>query len=156
MAIVLVLIALEFLAACLAAVVAKQRLETRPIAMCLVIIAVADLIRLAISPWLGGSGRPFTGWQRLLFHIEQALFLTWPAGLAATCSYVFLRRRPRPVFVLYLIIVAVLIVGYPAIRGHHLAVAGRLFTLPGIEESHSFVVLVFQKSPNRTRDALGF
>src|SRR4051794_9795305 len=88
-------------AAALAAREARRRPAHRPVARFLAFALAANLGCWAIAGALGDEPRPYRGGARALFHVEQALFAAWPAGLAATCVRVFLRRRTTPIFVAY-------------------------------------------------------
>lgn len=102
---------------------ARRRTEHRPVAWLLTCGLVTDLVRVAIQlgilapgyALLGGA--PATGWLRLAFHIEQALFVAWPAALAAAAIALFLRRRPWPAVLAWAAMAGVLAAGYPTIRG---------------------------------------
>jgi hypothetical protein len=58
-------------------------------------------------------------------YADAALFLAWPAGIAATALVVFLGRRAWPVALAYAATAGAVIVAYPAIRG---ALLARLYT----------------------------
>ena len=105
-------------AATLAVVLALRRREYRPVAFYLVVMTIADEIRLAlrISFDLATPG-PYHGFRRLAFHIESALFLSWPFGLDALCLHVLACRPIRLVAWLYASLVLVLTLAYPHIRG---------------------------------------
>jgi hypothetical protein len=102
---------------------ARRRPEHRPVAWLLTFGLVSDLIRrglqgLVLGPaYVALAGAPATGWVRVAAHVEQALFLAWPAGLAALTLWTYLRWRPWPVVLGYATTIAVLIIGYPGLRG---------------------------------------
>lgn len=120
----------EITAALSAALVAWKRPEHRPVALFLGLCAVAnDLARLALQRWaivpardamraagLDPVSTPFTGWARVACDVEGALFLLWPAGLAALSVWLFAKRRPWAVLAAYLLAVAVLVIGHPIFR----------------------------------------
>jgi hypothetical protein len=110
-------LAFESTAALVAVVVAWKRSEHRPVAAFLAGTVVADLVRLGLSLGPLAISGPYKGPLRALFHVEQALFLTWPAGIAALALWVYRKRHPFPVAIAYALAVAVLVIGYPAIRG---------------------------------------
>jgi len=62
---------------------------------------------------------PLEGWARVAFHAQQALFLTWPAGLAAIVLVLFVSRRWTAALpgVAWAALVAYLSTHYPAVRG---------------------------------------
>jgi hypothetical protein len=80
-----------------------------------VLAANFDLVRPLGSP-------PFVGVARVAFHVDQAIELSWSAGLAAVAILLFARRRWPAVLVCLLWVgaVAYLSTHYPAIRGDSL------------------------------------
>lgn len=120
---------LEIAAAALAVVCAWKHAEHRPVAAFLAGTVAADVTRIALQRWmihpaleaLRAAGVepatvPLTGWPRVAFHLDSALFLSWFAALAALSLWIFLRRRPWPVAFLYGLAVTALVLGYPTIR----------------------------------------
>ena len=69
--------------------VARRRPEHIPIAALLTYGLASDLTRRLLREhilapgYAALAGAPATGWLRVALNIEQALFLGWPAGLAA-------------------------------------------------------------------------
>jgi hypothetical protein len=120
--------ALNALAAVLAVMFARRRTEHRPVAMVIVATLTADLVRVPIGLWGWMHARatlppdmPLSGWPRVAHHLDQVLFLTWPAGLAALSALVFflphLRRWAlRSVAAVYVAMIAALVLTYPANR----------------------------------------
>lgn len=110
-------------AAVVAVCIGFRTREHRPLAFFLGFTAIADgsactvqdlflkPARLALGP-----GVPYGSDVRVAFHASQALFLSWPAGLAAL-ALVARGRRPWVVFAVWAIILAVLIATYPDVRG---------------------------------------
>jgi len=116
---------LQGCAAALAVMIARRRADHRPLAIFLVGVALANLIRAAIATWVLTPDRlradvPLTGALRVAGHLEHALFLSWPAGLAALVLVLYARRSPWPGILAWAGAVAVLVVSYPAVRGHAL------------------------------------
>jgi len=107
-----------------AVALAWRRVDHRSFAVFLTVIAAASLIRSVlptIAPIRPLESPPFTGAARLAFHADQALFLTWPAGLTALAILLFAGRRPFPMIaLLWAGAVAYLIARYPTIRGETL------------------------------------
>jgi hypothetical protein len=104
--------------------VAWRRKEHRPIALFLGFTGVADGLACALQELILeparlslGPGVPFTGDIRAAFHASQALFLMWPAGLAALALVTLGRRRPWVPFAVWAIALPVLAATYPAVRG---------------------------------------
>jgi len=106
--------------------VARRRVYHRPLALYLVLLAVTDALRgllhlLVLDPARAALGPvpPFEGALRGLWHLDQALFLALPVGLALTALRLF------GVAIVPLVHVvgaagfgeAVLAVGYPTLRG---------------------------------------
>lgn len=108
---------LQALAAVLAVALAWRRPSYRPTAGFLLGALVASLVRLAMRPWLGAAPVPYVGAARLGFHLDSALFLAWPLGIAALARWTFAGRRPWPVLAAWALAVAALVLGYPGIRG---------------------------------------
>jgi hypothetical protein len=103
---------------------AWQHREHRPVALFLGLTAMADgavcsLRNLVLKParLSLGPDAPYTGSVRLAFHLSQALYLLWPAGLAAVALVALGRRRPWLPFVAGAITCAALIATYPKVRG---------------------------------------
>ena len=120
---------LEITAAALAVVCARKHSEHRPVAAFLAGAVATDLTRLALQEWIIRPAReallaagiepatvPLTGWPRVAFHLDSALFLSWFAALAALSLWVFLRRRPWPVAIVHGLAVTALVLSYPTIR----------------------------------------
>lgn len=113
-------------ATALAWVVSRVRPAHRPVASLLAFGLGADILRralrlLVLAPaYAALHGAPATGWVRVAAHVDQALFLAWPAGLAAVTMWIYLARRPWPVVIGYVLTEAGLIASYPAVRGEML------------------------------------
>jgi hypothetical protein len=107
----------------------RDRPGHRPVGLLLSVGVVADLVRRAISvlalePFRAANGAaPFAGSARLAFHLEQVLFLAWPAGLVAVALVTLAHRRPWGAFAAQLAANLGLAAAYPAIRGAMLAKA---------------------------------
>ena len=115
---------LQLSTAVTAAVLCFRRRSYRTVALLFVAVALADWLRLWLDLGiLRAAPRPRTGMTRLAYHLDQALFLVWPAGLAAVAGWVFGRRRPLGVAVAYGATLATLVLGYPRLRQEALAVA---------------------------------
>jgi hypothetical protein len=107
----------------LAARLARRRREHRPVAIFVAVTLAADLARwgiIFVCPWIQHPG-PFGGLPRLIFHIDQALFLSWPLGIMATAWVVFLRGGPWVPLAAGAVAWAALAAGYPTVRGDVLA-----------------------------------
>ena len=123
-------LAFELTAALAAVALAWKRADHRPFAAFLIIaVVVNDLARLALQSWVIVPARdamrnagidpavtPFTGWVRIACDIEGALYLLWPAGIAALSQWVYMKRSPRVVAGVYVLAVAALVIGYPWLR----------------------------------------
>lgn len=110
--------------------VGRDRPAHRVIAAFVTVNAIADVLRRAFAVLVFAparaalAGRPFVGWTRAVFHIDELLFLAWPFGLAAVACIAFFERPRRAVaalFTAYALACAVLAAGYPTIRGGRLA-----------------------------------
>lgn len=121
--------------ACQAAVIAlawavcRRRREHRPFALFASAMLAVDVVRLVIMaacPWILLPG-PFTGARRLLFHFDQALFISWPVAVASMAWAIFLRRKPWPPLLAGALVEVALVLGYPStFRG---AVLGRAYAV---------------------------
>jgi hypothetical protein len=56
---------------------------------------------------------PFTGLPRVACDIDGALFIAWPAGIAALAVWTFTKRRPWGVIVAYAVAVSFMVATYP-------------------------------------------
>jgi hypothetical protein len=123
---------------------AKEHPVHRPVAAFMIAVAVADVLRMLLGKQVLAPARalhpagPYAGLARVAFHLDEALFLVWPLGLAALGFTVFLRHTAsegaaveaeqnaaahtvRAVGAVYLVTVVTLAAGYPTIRGPLLA-----------------------------------
>jgi hypothetical protein len=143
------LYAISALATVLACVVARHRPEHRPIALLLGYGLASDVVRRVIRLGVLAparaelAGAPFTGWARIAFHGEVALFVGWMAGVAALAVFVFGRRRPWGVLAVYVVAVAVLAAGYPTFRGELLGKAYLALELAALCTSVGCLLLWF-------------
>jgi hypothetical protein len=114
----------------LAVAIAGRRRVYRPVAFVLASTAIADGAHTAICELvlvpdqaaLRAAGVdpaivPFTGWTAVACHIDNALFLTWQAGIAALALTVFTKLRPWPVAILWAAASIALALTYPITRG---------------------------------------
>ena len=90
------------LAAATALMLARRRFDYRPMALFLAAVVGVQLVRfvllVAVLQLATDAGRlPFTGAERAAFHVEQALFVAFPMGIAALAVRVLARRRAWPV-----------------------------------------------------------
>jgi hypothetical protein len=82
-----------------AILLARRRSEYAPIAWLLGFAVVADIVRpaltlLILAPARELSGLPYTGPARVAFHVTQALFVGWSAGIVAVALRCFTGCRP--------------------------------------------------------------
>lgn len=110
----------------LAFALARRRPEHRPVALWAGAALGSELVRLAIltwCPWIMVGG-PHEGRRQAIFHLDQALFLVEPVGLAALSWVTLLRRRPWAPLAAGSVVLAALVLGYPApFRGAALGTA---------------------------------
>jgi hypothetical protein len=122
-------LAFKVIAAALAVWIGRGRSEYRAVAGLIGGTTIVDVVRLALQARVIGpaSGQmvaaginpvevPFTGWVRFASDVDRVLFLTWPAGLAALCLWVYGKRRPWPIVVVYALAAAAVVIGYPTLR----------------------------------------
>ncbi len=93
----------------------------RPVAIFLVGMTVASWARAALAPILIDAPRPRIGLARVAFQVSDALFLAWPAAVAALSIVVFTRRRAWPVAIVWALLIGGLAGTYPALHGEALA-----------------------------------
>jgi hypothetical protein len=123
-------IGFHVVAGLLAVAVTRHRAEYRPTALFLlgtgsVDVALTTIRELIISParttmrtaGLDPAAVPWTGSVRIAFHLHEALFLTWHAGIAALALTVFTKLRPWPVAILWAAASLTLALTYPITRG---------------------------------------
>jgi hypothetical protein len=112
---------LQAVAAAAAVRVAQRREDHRPIAAFLVSMVVANLAGMFLRRigWAASvvPAEPLTGGPRFWSHVGQGLYLLWPFGMAAMFVTVFARRKPWIIAAAYVATLAVLVTGYPMIRG---------------------------------------
>jgi hypothetical protein len=56
--------------------------------------AGGDLARIGLAALREDAPRPYRGFARLVFHLDQALFLSWSFLFVAVAAHYFLRSRP--------------------------------------------------------------
>lgn len=107
-------------AAALAWVVARRRLEHRPIAMLLSAGLAFNAALLALNVAVlapmrerFGMAAPWTGCARAAGHLADALELAWPASVVATALVVFAGRKPWPAFLGWAALVAAMVATHP-------------------------------------------
>jgi hypothetical protein len=118
---------LAFVATILSWTVAQKDREHLPVAYFLTLGIVADLAKRAV--WLvilgaayeRSDGAALTGSAHFARAVHDALFLMWPAGVAALSIRVYEKKNPWLVAPVYAFVVVICAIGYPTIRGvvHH-------------------------------------
>jgi hypothetical protein len=93
----------------------------RPVAIFLVGMTAASWARGLLSPILLAAPRPRVGLARVAFQVSDALFLAWPAAVAALAIVVFTRRRAWPVAIVWALVIGALAGMYPVLHGEALA-----------------------------------
>jgi hypothetical protein len=133
----------------LAWIVTRRHAEHRPVAILLSIGLGCDAARRALyysvfaAAYARFGSAPFEGWPRALAHVDQALFLAWPAAIVAgaLASFGGREQRTRPsiagVAVSWVIAVGALVLTYPITRG---AVVARFYL--GVELLALLAVIV--------------
>jgi hypothetical protein len=115
-----VLRAAPLMATVSAVMLARRRREYAPIALFLCWVLLSHVVRPLLAFYVLGSGPagglPYAGIQRAAFHVEQAMFVSWPIGIVALAIRIFARRRAWPVAIAFAVVVGVLVLGYPTIR----------------------------------------
>lgn len=110
----------------------------RPVAWLLTWGTASSLLRAAVQAWMLrparaelGAGVPYAGGARAAFHLEQALFLSWPAALLGGALAVYasptdsrgLARRAWHAGAFWLVCSAGVAAAYPALAHQPLAYA---------------------------------
>lgn len=94
----------------------------RPVAAVLSAAFAADGARALLRVFVLGPARlagrvPYEGIDRVVFHLEELLWLSFPAMSVALAFEVFLRRVPSAVWTSWFTTAAVLAIAYPTLRG---------------------------------------
>ena len=84
-------------------------------------MTAATWARALLAPLLIDAPRPRIGLARVAFQVSDALFLAWPAAVAALSIVVFTRRRAWPVAIVWAVLTGSLAGMYPALHGEALA-----------------------------------
>jgi hypothetical protein len=109
----------------LAWIVTRRHATHKPFAALLSLGLISDVALWALHRWVLPpptlDGPPLTGWARIAGDVDSALFLAWPFAVAAQAMHTLAGRSYRPALGCYFVVMAVLIVGYPRIRGELLA-----------------------------------
>jgi len=154
-----VLVAMTYAGAVVATLLAwdvsRKRRAHRPIAVLLTFGLAADLARRAlrvfvlVPAYAALNGAPASGMVRALAHVDQALFLGYPAALASVTLWVYLARRPWPVMVVYVVAEVALIASYPVLRGEGVRKAYLGFQLACLAVAVGAFVhwMTFRKNP---------
>src|SRR6185503_17419213 len=104
----------------------RRRTDHRPFAALLVWIAGTNTLRAVLATIFGlirpPGLPPFTGAQRVAFHVDEAIGLSGPAALAIVAILLFARRRQIALHpgIAWIGVVAYLASHYPEIRGEPL------------------------------------
>jgi hypothetical protein len=115
--------ALQIGAAVPAVLLARRRADHRPFAIFFAGTTAANLLRFlkheTIAPIRPLGSPPFVGAARVAFHMDEALFLAWPASCAALAIWLFARPRALVFFpaLAWVVAIAYLATHYPAVRG---------------------------------------
>jgi hypothetical protein len=116
---------LQAFAALFALALARRRADHRPVALFLAGMTLASALRWALRTFMILSaqaldpGAPLHGLARAAAHMDHALFLLWPAGIAALMLAVYLGRRPWPIAVIWVLAVVAIVASYPEGRAWH-------------------------------------
>lgn len=105
-----------------------RRTEYRPVAWFLFWTVVVDVSRWALvlkvfNPALASTGGgPFTGAVRVWLHVDQALYLSWGAGIAMVGALVFWRAKMAWLWTgyAYAAVLTGCVTAYPFLRGEPL------------------------------------
>lgn len=106
------------------------RNRERPMIALAVLLALevpSVIAQLDLGTALRGLPLPYEGRERGLYHVTQALFMAWPAGVAALAVLVLMRRAPVAVGVFLALEVAWVCWAYPDLRGDDLETVYRIW-----------------------------
>ena len=146
-----VLRAAPLLATVGAVLLARRRREYAPVAWFLCWVLLSHVVRPIIRVYIGAGpagGVPYAGLPRAAFHVEQALFVSWPLGITALAIHVLAKRRAWPIALVYVALVAVLVIGYPTIRRELLQSVYLGVTLAALFASGVAVVVWWLRKPS--------
>ena len=90
-----------------AVMLARRRREYAPVAVFLCWVLLSHVVRPLIRIYIGAGpagGVPYAGLPRAAFHVEQALFVSWPIGITALAIHVLAKRRAWPIGLAYVAI----------------------------------------------------
>jgi hypothetical protein len=99
-----------------------RRASHRPVAVALSIGLAANVGRLVLMAWVlppanfARDAPPISGPLVLAIYVDRALYLAWPAAVAALAVRVFTARRTWPVWLTWAAVCACLALSYPASR----------------------------------------
>lgn len=128
-------IALLVLATIMAVLLARRRRSHVPVAVLLGVDALADMVRASLHAWVPGLAgpAPYQGAVRAAYHVEQALYLLWPALLAwASLRVLAGRRWGIRIGCVWGALMLLIIACYPALRGEGLRQVYLLATMVGL------------------------
>jgi hypothetical protein len=104
------------LASCaiLADLLARRDKSYEKFAYGLMTLTIADFVRFKLSD-VWGEPRPYTGVRRVLFHLDEGLFLLWPMALAYFLYDILGKQEDalRKTAYAWIIFCVALVVGYP-------------------------------------------
>jgi hypothetical protein len=101
--------------ALLAIPVARRERDHRPFAVYAVWMPASDWVRIGLRALRAGVADPQAGLGRVLFHLGEAIVLSWSFALLAIVLLAFTRIRPWPATAGWLVSMAVCL-DYSAIR----------------------------------------
>ena len=153
------LFALLLSAVALAWVVAlRRRPDHLPVALALSAALFAEcgraILVFRVLPPTPDPAHPLTGWLRGAIYLDRALWLVWPAALAAASLRVLARRRIWPVAIVYVAAVAALCIGYPALRFDTLRRAYLACELVALTTAIGSLVTWFRQSYGQVRSTI--
>ena len=131
---------------------ARRQREYAPVAWLLGGSLVADGVALTLTllvlvPARAVGAVPYTGSARIAFHITQALFVGWSAGISALAVHTFARRRAWVVALVYAVVVAAIAAAYPELRRERLQSAYLAITLIAIAASIGAIAVWWRNKP---------
>jgi hypothetical protein len=105
------------------------------------------LTLLFLAPARAIGAVPYTGSARAAFHVTQALFVGWSAGITALAIHSFAKRRPWAVALVYLVVVAAIAAAYPELRRERLQSAYLAMTMVSIAVSSGAIAVWWRSKP---------